>query len=256
MSCHDKESFVVYQVPVELQEASSLGNGVRIEDVIYDLNYRCLAIRVYSKELSNGSYLDPSKVKVGTSLADSLIKIRLSAIKCPAFMVNIHKGFKGRIVSVKSFRKIASSSRKAGQSATTKRKPEMVVRWMGAFRKGGASLEESLLFELGSDKGQVAAEPIWRGKSHVRACVGLSLTRRSVVKMYHSDVWSMPRGGSLVATRDEAYSKHGEAFCRREFDGIVIKGNITPAMEAVVIKVATMVQLPVIRLTKKGALVM
>lgn len=100
----------------------------------------------------------------------------------------------------------------------------MIIRWLGAF--GSAeSLQASFAWELSSPDREVAAERVTRERpsriSH--AVVGLRVRSKDVVRVFPGDVWSVPtEAGTLRPTR-RGVPTHSEAFCRPEYDAIVVK---------------------------------
>ena len=103
----------------------------------------------------------------------------------------------------------------------------MFVRWLGAFRKGASSLNESLTYELGRDEtDEVACEPLLKKESEIRqARIGLVVSRQAIISKFTGDVWSEIEDGKLKPSRKPCKEGHGEAFAHPVYTGIVIDLN-------------------------------
>lgn len=105
----------------------------------------------------------------------------------------------------------------------------MIVRWMGAFRKGAGSLHEALGAELSGVLPEVAAERIsFCDDSYdfgaVNAGIGLVIAKSAVIKEFKGDVWSERHpAGILEATRKPARTAHNELFCRPDYRAIIVR---------------------------------
>jgi hypothetical protein len=90
-----------------------------------------------------------------------------------------------------------------------------VVRWLGAFRKA-SSLLESALWELTQTERQVAAEPLWRGRSLIHhARIGLVVDHQESLFRggFISDAWTVTDDrGILRAKRDERRYRNFDRF--------------------------------------------
>lgn len=132
----------------------------------------------------------------------------------------------------------------------------MIVRWLGAFRKGAGNLHDSLLAELTGQVGfELAAEPLQHGKSFVPGNVGLLAKRSALVKKFTGDVWSERHpAGNLEKTRRpaQAKSRHEEAWIRPDFAGIVVVdwGNLGGQTRKTVEYFAKRFEIPVFQLQK------
>ena len=125
-----------------------------------------------------------------------------------------------------------------------------IVRWLGAFRKGG-SLHNSLKWELKENRREVAAEVLVGGQSHVQAYIGLRIARGAVRKVFRGDVWSevTARGTSLKMTRSpSSFSDHTEAFCKPLFTAIVLKGKVSKKAFKTVLWWSKAMDLPIERI--------
>jgi len=105
----------------------------------------------------------------------------------------------------------------------------MIIRWLGAFRKNGQNLTDSLIWEtIQTERPAVAAERLNHKKSYIRhARIGLLVRNSALLRKYKSDVWSEYRGKTLVRTRkeDKALSNHSECFVRPDYLGVVLKDH-------------------------------
>lgn len=136
----------------------------------------------------------------------------------------------------------------------------IAIRWLGAFGKG-ASLEDSLAWELSAADREVAAE--WFGDdipvsgSGINHCqVGLLLARGTIRRHYNGDVWSVSHGPYLRATRAPYESMgHTECFCIPRYRGIVVRcplDQLSPKVRRPVMAAARRHGLPVYVIDRKG----
>lgn len=140
----------------------------------------------------------------------------------------------------------------------------MIVRWLGAFRKGTSPLQESLQWEIKNSKksstGEFAAEILKKGISQVNhSNIGLLVSNKAIVKRFNGDCWSeKAENGKLVKTRNpkEAKSSHLECWINPVYKGIVIKNysNIKATSRRVCYNVAKNNNLPVFSLSNNGKL--
>ena len=100
------------------------------------------------------------------------------------------------------------------------------IRWLGAFRKGSASLLDSLIWELTqNERSEVAAEAIKQQSLIEQSRVGLLVKRSAIKKVFTGDCWSEYQGKTLVKNRNPkiASGLHKEIWCTPEYVGIVVK---------------------------------
>ena len=106
----------------------------------------------------------------------------------------------------------------------------MLIRWLGAFAKGG-TLAESLHYERNrATTDEVAAEYVRKGVSEIQhAKVGLLVSNKALVKKFNGDCFSVKEDGKLVKTRNpkNAGSQHIEAWVNPVYLGVVLKGEIS-----------------------------
>lgn len=138
----------------------------------------------------------------------------------------------------------------------------MIIRWLGAFRKGNSNgLLDSLKWEISqADRSAVAAEQLVRGKSQIHhAKIGLLVKNRALLRKFSGDVWSEydPITNKLIKTRHEhsAYSDHTECFVRPDYCGIVVKRGARMGAIETARAFAKSHGLPLLRLTRDGRLV-
>ena len=104
----------------------------------------------------------------------------------------------------------------------------MLVRWLGAFGRGG-SLRESFAWELEQHDRNVAAEQFHHPKDPqgniVHAIVGIQIDARAALRTWRGDVWSIvdEQTGYLKATRPANIStRHRETFCRSGYARAIV----------------------------------
>lgn len=107
----------------------------------------------------------------------------------------------------------------------------LYIRWLGAFRQGSYTLQESLEYEY-TTSNEVACERIskQKGYSHVwRSSVGVLFSSKDIIKSFEGDCWSVetPTDPSrLKKTREgkKEQSQHAECWIRSNavFSAIVI----------------------------------
>ena len=115
----------------------------------------------------------------------------------------------------------------------------MFVRWLGAFRPGQGSLEDSIRFEIEEANGVFACEHIRAGeKKLVPGGVGLLVRKEAIRKVFKGDVWSVNHLPSkekgrveLLKTRPPQKGGHREAWLdtnpeNSAYMGIVIRGGL------------------------------
>lgn len=125
-----------------------------------------------------------------------------------------------------------------------------VIRWMGAYGKQNG-LEQALMFELFKCNREVAAEPLFRGKSGVyHAAVGLEVARNKVGRRFTHDVGSGTVGYFLQRGRD-CSETHGEAFCAPVYSAIVVCGEVSSITWATIKKVSRLAGIPIKRMPAK-----
>lgn len=81
------------------------------------------------------------------------------------------------------------------------------VRWLGAFRSTGQTLESAIGWELSQRDRQVAAEPLRRGTSLIRhALIGLVVdaSRSVFVCGWEQDAWTEQSNGLLKTSKRRA----------------------------------------------------
>ena len=133
----------------------------------------------------------------------------------------------------------------------------MVVRWLGAFRKGSASLEDALRWELSRSAKAVAAERLKDKQSAMSShCkVGLIVKGSAVLRRFRSDVWSETnQAGNLVRTRPEysTWSEHTECWVRQEFVGVIVRPGVSSDALTTCRKIALEFDLPLLTLSTGG----
>ena len=136
----------------------------------------------------------------------------------------------------------------------------MIIRWLGAYRRGGESLAESFQWEFRQTGRKIlAAERLQnrRSRMHNGATVGLLVPNRAVVRRFSGDVWSEQRNGHLRATRSQEGGSHSpwEAWVRPEYIGIIIRKPISGQGAVAIRDIAEKTGLPVLRLTRDGQLI-
>lgn len=115
----------------------------------------------------------------------------------------------------------------------------MFVRWLGAFRQGRGSLEDSIRFEIEEANGIFACEHIRAGeKKLVPGGIGLLVRKEAIKKVFKGDVWSInyaplkDKGRTeLLKTRPPQKSGHREAWLNTSpndsaYVGIVVRGGL------------------------------
>lgn len=109
----------------------------------------------------------------------------------------------------------------------------MYVRWLGAFRKSGYSLLESIHYEVSVCGLKESACEKFKSDSKVRAQIGLLCNPSKITKEFNGDCWSEynRHGSRLHKTRNpkDARSEHLESWIlgRDSFTGIVLCKGIT-----------------------------
>jgi hypothetical protein len=130
----------------------------------------------------------------------------------------------------------------------------VVIRWMGAFRKGGSTLHQSLSYELGDPCREVAGEHILDDSKIAHVKVGLLVHPSAVIRTFTGDCWSEPEDGILVKGRNPRtarWSHHREAFCLAKYTAIVIKvplAELTKEVRGAILFHARKSKLPVLHL--------
>lgn len=98
------------------------------------------------------------------------------------------------------------------------------VRWLGAFDKRSESISESASWELSQTERQVAAEPLWHGKSFLKnAKIGLVIAHPDVTfsRGWLSDSYTVTNeAGINMATRcRDMEFKNMDKFLKRHNSG-------------------------------------
>lgn len=123
----------------------------------------------------------------------------------------------------------------------------MFVRWLGAFGKG-TSLSDAASWENSQLERQVAAEPLWHGRSlirHVR--IGLEIDERASIfaSGWLQDAWTEPHADGTLRSNAR---RRGKLARYRNMDRFLAKWNATksrahaeaafaaPVYKAVVVK--------------------
>ena len=124
----------------------------------------------------------------------------------------------------------------------------MIIRWLGAFAKGG-TLAESIQYEINrSATDEVAAEYIKEGLSEIRhARVGLLVASKALIKRFNGDCYSVLENGKLVKTRNpkDTGSQHIECWVNPIYKGIVVKGKISKSAFMTIRHIAGINNIPV-----------
>lgn len=129
----------------------------------------------------------------------------------------------------------------------------MFVRWLGAFRKSGTSLLDSIKFEVESDR-EAACEKFHAKSEIIHSRVGLLCDPSCVLLNFTKDCWSEYDQTKTVLhkTRNPrtAKSKHAESWVRTKncFTGIVVKvpvDNLRKNVQADIREAAKLYNLPV-----------
>ncbi len=127
------------------------------------------------------------------------------------------------------------------------------VRWLGAFRKGASSIEESIAWELSQTEREVAAEPLRHCRSridHAQIGLGVDESRSTFVYGLIIDGWTEPSkdgSGRLLPKREKRIKDkdfflsrfykakinwHGEAvFSSPKYSAIVCKSKDSQTRE-------------------------
>lgn len=147
------------------------------------------------------------------------------------------------------------------------------VRWLGAFGRG-SSLAEAVTFETKKVSRQVAAEPLFRGRSLIpHAKIGLVIdeSRSVFVRGWICDAWTIPNDSGVLRPREsprktgnvpfrdkdrflaafqrETRTDHGEAvFDSVVYNAVVVKSTATAHGLARAEKLAITLGLPLKRL--------
>ena len=134
---------------------------------------------------------------------------------------------------------------------------DMIVRWIGAYRNWKNSLSEAIDHELCVPIHRVrCAERLCRGRSNIRAKVGLLVKNSAIIKRFRGDVWSEPIGnGKLKATRKQTfYPWHTECWVKPVYIGIVIKRHVKTQVWQTCVDACIRHNMPLFKLTKNGVL--
>lgn len=104
----------------------------------------------------------------------------------------------------------------------------MFVRWLGAFGKG-TSLSDAAAWEHSQVERQVAAEPLWRGRSlirHVR--IGLEIDPRASIfaSGWLQDAWTEPHADGTLRSNAQ---RRGKLARYRNIDRFMAKWAATKA---------------------------
>jgi len=133
---------------------------------------------------------------------------------------------------------------------------DLIIRWMGAFRKEG-NLLDSIQWEFNGVDRECAAELLDGDQSMIRyAKVGVLINPKKVIKAFNGDCWSVVGDdGRLKKTRNPRYSSgyHKEVWIRPKGRlGIVIKGRVSGKLRVALRNLSKKLGVPLYYLRKEG----
>ena len=133
---------------------------------------------------------------------------------------------------------------------------DLIIRWMGAFRKEG-NLLDSIQWEFNGVDRECAAELLDGDQSMIRyAKVGVLIDPRKAIKSFTGDCWSVVGDdGKLKMTRNPRHANgyHREVWIRPKGRlAIVIKGRVSGKIRVALRNLSKKLKVPLFYLRKEG----